>query len=110
MIKIGTQAPAFSCDAVVNSQIKRVSLSDFDGTYKILFFYPLDFTFVCPTELHALQDNLHEFKKRGVEVLAISVDSAHAHFAWLNTPKNRGGIEGVAYPLLADITKSIARE
>ena len=110
MIKIGTQAPAFSCDAIVNNHTKRVSLSDFDGMYKILFFYPLDFTFVCPTELHALQENLSEFKKRGVEVLAISVDSAHAHLAWLNTPKNKGGIEGVSYPLLADITKSIARD
>ena len=110
MITIGTQAPAFSCEAVVNKQIKHVSLTDFDGSYKLLFFYPLDFTFVCPTELHALQENLHEFKQRGVEVLAISVDSAHAHLAWLNTPKNRGGIEGITYPLLADITKSIARD
>ncbi len=110
MINVGTKAPFISCDAVVDGVIKKISLHDFRGSYKLLFFYPLDFTFVCPTELHALQDSLEEFKKRGTNVLAISVDSVYSHLAWLNIPKNKGGIEGIQYPLLADITKSIARE
>ncbi len=109
MIKIGKQAPDFSCEAVVNGQIKHVSLADYSGGYKLLFFYPLDFTFVCPTELHALQDNLEQFKQRNVHVLAISVDSAHTHMAWLNTPKISGGIQGVTFPVLSDIHKSIAK-
>lgn len=109
MIKIGKQAPDFSCEAVVNGQIKHISLADYSGGYKLLFFYPLDFTFVCPTELHALQDNLEQFKQRNVQVLAISVDSAHTHMAWLNTPKISGGIQGVTFPVLSDIHKSIAK-
>ncbi|MBY0352932.1 peroxiredoxin [Candidatus Babeliales bacterium] len=108
MIVVGKSAPDFSCDAVENGNIKRVSLKDFDGSYKLLFFYPLDFTFVCPTELHALQEYHEEFKKRDVRVLGISVDSAYSHLAWLEQPKNKGGICGISYPLLADITKKIA--
>jgi peroxiredoxin (alkyl hydroperoxide reductase subunit C) len=75
-----------------------------------LFFYPLDFTFVCPTELHAFQDKYAEFEKRGVEIVGVSVDSHYSHFAWVNTPKKHGGIEGVKYPLVADLTKNIARD
>ncbi len=110
MIKIGKLAPDFSCEAVVNNKIARVSLNSFAGKYKLLFFYPLDFTFVCPTELHALQDNLDQFTKRNVEVLGISVDSVHSHLAWLNTSKNQGGIQGVTFTLLSDIHKTIARD
>jgi len=107
---IGKKAPHFSCEAVVNGITKTVSLDDFAGKYKILFFYPLDFTFVCPTEMHALQEKLEAFTKRNVEVLAISVDSVHSHRAWLKTPQSKGGIEGVTYPVLSDITKTIARD
>lgn len=110
MIKIGAKAPAFTCEAVTDKKMTTISLEELKGKYKILFFYPLDFTFVCPTELHALQDHIEEFKKRNVEVMAVSVDSAYSHLAWLNTPKTKGGIEGVTYPLLADITKSLAKE
>ena len=110
MICVGKKAPDFSCDAVINKQIKKVKLSDFDGKYKVIFFYPLDFTFVCPTELHAFNELLPEFEKRNVQVLGVSVDSAFSHLAWLNTPKNKGGIEGIAYPLLSDINKTIAKE
>lgn len=110
MIKIGSKAPAFTCEAVADKKMTTISLDGLKGKYKILFFYPLDFTFVCPTELHALQDHIEEFKKRDVEVMAVSVDSAYSHLAWLNTPKVKGGIEGVTYPLLADITKSLAKE
>jgi peroxiredoxin 2/4 len=108
MIKIGKKVPDFSCEAVINKQIKKVSLSDFDGKYKLILFYPLDFTFVCPTELLALQDNLEEFKKLNVEVMAVSVDSAFSHLAWLNTPREKGGIQGVNYTILSDIKKTIS--
>ena len=110
MIMVGKKAPGFTCDAVVNKQIKNVSLSDYDGKYKILFFYPLDFTFVCPTEIHALQEQLQEFKDLNVEVLGISVDSVYSHLAWLNTPKISGGIEGVTFTLLSDIKKTISQD
>lgn len=109
MIKIGKIAPEFHGEAVVNGKIQKISLADYPHMYKLLFFYPLDFTFVCPTELHALQDNLNEFEKRNVQVLGISVDSVHTHMAWLNTPKISGGIQGVTFPLLSDIHKSVAR-
>lgn len=109
MIKIGKVAPDFNCEAVVDGQIKRVCLADYAQSYKVIFFYPLDFTFVCPTELHALQENIDEFKQRNVQPIAVSVDSVHTHLAWLNTPKTCGGIEGVTIPLLSDIHKNIAR-
>ena len=110
MVKVGKVAPDFICDAVVNNQIKQVSLKDFSDTCKLLFFYPLNFTFVCPTELHALQDHLEAFKKRSTQIFGISVDSVFSHLAWLSTPRNRGGIEGITFPLLSDLTKSISRD
>ncbi len=110
MIRVGTKAPEFTCDAVVDGSIKKVSLRDFGDKYKLIFFYPLDFTYVCPTELHALQDNIHAFDNRNVQVLGCSIDSPYCHMAWLQTPKSRGGIEGVQYPLLADVTKTIAKD
>lgn len=108
MIKVGKQAPNFSCEAVINGQIKSLTLSDFSDSYKLIFFYPLDFTFVCPTELHGLQENKHEFDVRNVVILAASIDSIHSHLAWLKTPKSEGGIAGITYPLLSDIHKTIA--
>ncbi len=110
MVTIGKQAPNFQCEAVVNGEIKTVSLTAFKDTYKLLFFYPLDFTFVCPTEMHALQARLAEFTNRNVVVLAASVDSVYSHLSWLQTPKAKGGIEGIEYPLLSDLTKQIARD
>ncbi len=109
MVIIGQQAPAFACDAIVNGQIKHVTLADFNNQYKLLFFYPLNFTFVCPTELHALQAALPLFEARDTAVLAISVDSPYSHLSWLNTPKSTGGIEGISFPLLSDINKTMAR-
>jgi peroxiredoxin (alkyl hydroperoxide reductase subunit C) len=79
------------------------------GKYVVLFFYPLDFTFVCPTELHAFQEKLAEFEKKNAVVIGCSVDSCYSHHAWINTPKNKGGIQGVEYPLVSDLNKSIAR-
>jgi len=107
----GRQAPHFKAEAVVNGDFKEISLSDYRGKKNVLlFFYPLDFTFVCPTELHAFQEQLEDFQKRNVEVIGCSIDSKFSHAAWLNTPKNRGGIAGVTYPILSDIHKTIARD
>jgi len=109
-VLVGRQAPDFSSDAVVDGQFKTVSLSDYKGKYVVLFFYPLDFTFVCPTELHAFQAKLDEFKSRNAEVVGVSVDSKFSHFAWLNTPVKAGGIEGVKYPLVSDLNKTISAD
>lgn len=110
-VLVGRQAPNFKAEAVVNGDFKEVQLSDYRGKkYVVLFFYPLDFTFVCPTELHAFQEQLAEFKKRDVELLACSIDSKFSHFAWLNLAKDQGGIQGVQYPLISDIHRTIARD
>lgn len=108
---VGKKAPAINATAVVNGNeiVQNFSLDRYEGKkYVVLFFYPMDFTFVCPTELHAFQDKIAEFEARDVQVVGCSVDSEHSHFAWLNTPKKRGGIEGVTYPLIADSTKTIS--
>lgn len=108
---IGAKAPSFSATAVVNKKhIHNFSLEDLQGSYVVLFFYPLDFTFVCPTELHAFEEKHDDFQQRNTHVVGCSVDSAHSHSAWLSTPKSQGGIEGVSYPIIADLTKSIARD
>jgi len=106
---VGKKAPEISCQAIIDNQIKNIVLSDFKSKYKILFFYPLDFTFVCPTEIHAFENALPEFKKRDVMVFGISIDSIYSHQAWLRQPKEEGGISGITYPLLSDITKSISK-
>ncbi len=108
---VGKQAPDFKTNAVVNGHISNdFTLSHYRGKYVILFFYPLDFTFVCPTELHAFQEKLSEFEARNAQLIGCSIDSCYSHFAWLNIPKNKGGIQGVDYPLVADLNKSIARD
>lgn len=107
---VGKKAPDFKAEAYIDGQIKSISLADFGQKYKIIFFYPLDFTFVCPTEIHGFQDELNEFNKRNAAVIGISVDSVFSHQAWANTPKAKGGIEGVTFPLVSDLTKSISRE
>jgi peroxiredoxin (alkyl hydroperoxide reductase subunit C) len=106
---VGKKAPYFEGEAAVGSEFKKISLNDYKGKNLCLFFYPLDFTFVCPTELHAFSDKLEEFTKRNCEVLACSVDSKFSHAAWLRTPKGQGGIEGIKYPILSDIHKTVAR-
>lgn len=111
-VLVGRPAPDFNEAAVVNGStfVDSCQLSSYRGKYVVLFFYPLDFTFVCPTELHAFQEKIDEFKKRNVEVLGCSVDSKFSHFAWLNTPRSKGGIQGVTYPLISDINKTIAKD
>ena len=103
-------APEFKTQAVMpDNSIQEVNLSDYKGKKVVLFFYPLDFTFVCPTELLAFDKRLSEFESRGVQVLGCSVDSRWSHLAWKNTDINKGGIGNVQYPLLQDLDKSIAR-
>lgn len=110
-VLVGKPAPAIRAKAVEGQRIiDPFSLHDYKGKYVVLFFYPLDFTFVCPTELHAFQEKLEEFEKRGAQVIGCSVDSCYSHLAWLNTPKAKGGIEGVDYPIIADLNKTIARD
>ncbi len=110
-VLVGKEAPDFSVKAVVNGgEVKEgYSLQSLRGKYVVLFFYPLDFTFVCPTELHAFQEKLADFEKRNVQVIGCSVDSWFSHAAWLNTPKALGGIQGVTYPILSDFNKDISR-
>jgi len=110
MTLVGKKAPKFKAQAVVNGQIADdFSLSSYEGKYVVFFFYPLDFTFVCPTELHAFQEKLKDFEKRNAQVVGCSIDSCFSHAAWLNTPKAKGGIGGISYPLVSDIHKSISR-
>ena len=110
-VLIGKKAPEFKSKALVKGEIQEnFSLSDFLGKFVLFFFYPLDFTFVCPTELHAFQEKLPEFHKRGAEVVGCSIDSIYSHLAWNKTPKSQGGIEGVHYPLVADVQKNIAKD
>lgn len=108
---IGVKAPEFHAPAVIdgNQIVEDFSLEQYLGKkYVILFFYPMDFTFVCPTELHAFQERLIDFEVRNVAVVGCSVDSEYSHYAWLHQDKNRGGIHGVTYPLVADFSKTIA--
>ncbi len=110
MLLVGKQAPDFSANAVVNGTIvENFSLSQYKGKkYVVLFFYPKDFTFVCPTELLGFQNTLAEFEKRDVAVIGCSTDSEFSHWAWVNTPTSQGGIQGVTYPIVSDINKTIA--
>ena len=109
-VLVGRNAPDFTAKAVQGDRIiEDFSLSSMKGKYVVLFFYPLDFTFVCPTELHAFEEQLPAFKERGVEVVGVSVDSHYSHLAWLNTPKTKGGIEGVTYPIVSDLNKTISQ-
>lgn len=107
----GREAPDFEVNAVQGSEIlEKFTLSQFrDKKYVVLFFYPFDFTFVCPTELHEFEAQRKAFAELDAEVVGASIDSPHSHLAWLNMPKNQGGIQGVSYPILADINKSVAR-
>jgi peroxiredoxin 2/4 len=110
-VLVGKKAPAFNAPAVVNGGeiVEGFSLEKFIGKkYVIFFFYPADFTFVCPTELLAFQEKLKEFNDRNVEVVGCSVDSQFSHWKWLQTDKNQGGIKGVKYTLVSDLSKTIS--
>ena len=107
---ITKEAPEFIAEAVMpnNQIVKKFSLSSYRGKYVILFFYPLDFTFVCPTEILAFNEKLDEFKKRDTEIIGISVDSVYSHLAWKKTPIERGGIGKIGFPLISDLKKEIS--
>ena len=109
---VGKKAPDFSVKAVVNGNeiVENFTLSSFKGKYVLLFFYPLDFTFVCPTELHAFQEKLSEFNAKNVQVIGASVDSWYSHLAWLSTPADKGGIQGVTYPIISDFNKTVSQD
>ena len=110
-VLVGKKAPLFEADAVINGGefAEKFSLNQYIGKkYVIFFFYPLDFTFVCPTEIIAFQNKIEEFEKRDVAVIGCSIDSKFSHWAWLNTEQKDGGIKGVKFPLVSDLSKTIA--
>lgn len=107
---VGRKAPDFALEGVLNGKFHTYRLADYKGKWVVLFFYPLDFTFVCPTEILAFSDRLGDFKNAGAEVLGASVDSRYSHLAWTEKPREEGGIKGLAYPLLEDLGKELAEE
>jgi len=107
--KIGHPAPAFNCQALVNGEFKNVSLDQFKGKYVVLFFYPLDFTFVCPTEIIAFSEAAAQFKKINCEVIAASTDSVFSHLAWTNTDRKQGGLGEMKIPILADTNHAVSK-
>jgi peroxiredoxin (alkyl hydroperoxide reductase subunit C) len=107
-LRVGQVAPDFTATAVVDQEFKTIKLSDYRGKYVVLFFYPLDFTFVCPTEITAFSDRYGEFTKINTEVLGASVDSEFSHLAWTQSDRKEGGIGNIAYPLIADLKKEIS--
>ena len=110
-VLVGKKAPSFSAAAVINGNeiVENFSLDQYIGkNHVVLFFYPKDFTFVCPSELHAFQEKLAEFEERGVKLIACSTDTEESHWSWLQMPKTKGGIEGVKYPIVADTSKTIS--
>ena len=107
---VGNPAPYFKASALVNGTEKQISLDDYKGKWKVLFFYPLDFTFVCPTEIIAYSDAADKFKAMNCELIACSVDSYFSHLAWAKQPRNDGGLGEVKFPIIADLDKKVARD
>jgi peroxiredoxin 2/4 len=108
-IRVGELAPAFEAVAVFNEEFDKVILSDYlHKKYVVLFFYPFNFTFICPTEITAFSDNFHKFAELNTEVLGVSVDSKYSHLAWLQTEREAGGLGHLNYPLLSDLKKEIS--
>ena len=110
MPKLQKPAPFFSGTAVVGGAFKELSIKDYEGKYLVLFFYPLDFTFVCPTEIVAFSDRASDFRNIGCEVVGVSTDSHFSHLAWINTPRKQGGLGDMDIPLLADKSMKISRD
>ena len=108
-LQVGQPAPGFTATAVYDQEFKLIRLLDYIGKYVVLFFYPLDFTFVCPTEITSFSDLYSRFSEINTEVLGVSVDSEYAHLAWLQTDRDDGGLGDLNYPLISDLTKSISR-
>lgn len=108
--KLQKPAPEFSGTAIVDGLFQEIKLSDYRGQYVVFFFYPLDFTFVCPTEIIAFSDRFDEFKKIKCQVIACSTDSQYSHFAWVSTPRKQGGLGPMNIPLLSDKSMKISRD
>jgi peroxiredoxin 2/4 len=106
-LRVGQVAPDFTATAVYDQEFKTIKLSDYRGKYVILFFYPLDFTFVCPTEVMAFSDSSDKFKALNAEILGVSIDSEFSHLAWIQTDRKSGGVGELSYPLVSDIKKEI---
>ena len=104
------QAPFFQIKVVSDEKFQIRSLSDYEGKYLVLLFYPFDFTFVCPTEILAFSDNIKRFQELNAEILAVSTDSLHSHLHWIRTPRNQGGLGQVSYPLAADFNKKMSED
>lgn len=110
-VLVQKEAPDFEAQAVMpDGSFASLKLADFRGKYVALFFYPLDFTFVCPTEIIAFSERVKDFEDRGVQLLGVSIDSHFSHLAWRNTPRSAGGIGDIQYPLIADLNKKIAKD
>lgn len=107
-LQVGQPAPGFTATSVYDQEFKSIQLADYVGKYVVLFFYPLDFTFVCPTEITAFSDAYNLFQEINTEILGVSVDSEYAHLAWLQTDRDKGGLGDLNYPLISDLTKSIS--
>ena len=107
-LRVGQSAPDFTATAVVDQEFKTIKLSDYRGKYVVLFFYPLDFTFVCPTEITAFSDSFSNFSDINTEVLGVSVDSEFSHLAWIQSDRKSGGVGDLNYPLVSDIKKEIS--
>ena len=108
-LRVGQEAPDFSATAVYDQEFKEITLSDLRGKWVVLFFYPLDFTFVCPTEITAFSDRYQDFSALDTEILGVSVDSKNCHLAWIQTPRNEGGIGDINYPLVSDLKREICQ-
>ena len=110
--QVGQPAPDFEMASTKNIEKlnEGIKLSDYKGKWLVLLFYPLDFTFVCPTELTTFSDRYDDFEGIGADVIGVSTDSVYSHRAWINTPRDKGGVEGLRYPLASDVTKSISRD
>ncbi|KAL0584076.1 hypothetical protein ABG067_006066 [Albugo candida] len=107
--KVRHPAPDFTCRAVVNKEFKTISLEEYKGKYVVLFFWPFDFTLVCPTEIIAFSDRVEEFRSIGCEVIGASADSVFSHLAWINTPRKKGGIGEMKIPLISDFNKELSK-
>ncbi|CDM96604.1 MAG: peroxiredoxin [Limnospira sp. PMC 1291.21] len=107
-IRVGLAAPDFTATAVIDQEFKTIKLSEYRGKYVVLFFYPLDFTFVCPTEITAFSDRAEEFSAINTQILGVSVDSEFSHLAWIQSDRQSGGVGDLNYPLVSDIKKEIS--
>ncbi|MBI1859106.1 MAG: peroxiredoxin, partial [Candidatus Melainabacteria bacterium] len=107
---MGCPAPQFKAQAFVDGNMKEISLSDYKGKWVVLFFYPLDFTFVCPTEILEFNKKADEFKKKGAQLIGASIDSVFSHKAWCDLPQDKGGIGKLNFPLISDLTKKISQD